>query len=127
MRIAAFAIGAMFLFASIGCNTGPRLYHVKGTVTYKGAPLPEGVIFFDPDAAKQNDGPQGQAFIKDGAYDTAEKGGKGVIGKAYIVRVQGFDGKPGHELPMGRPLFTDHQEPVDFPLENSMRDFHIGK
>lgn len=115
------------LVSMMGCQSGPRIYHVKGAVTFEGNPIPAGVIFFDPDVTKQNDGPQGFAFIKDGFYDTAEKGGKGVVGKAYLVRVQGFDGKPGEELPMGRPLFTDYQEAVDFPLEDSIRDFKVTR
>lgn len=116
---------AMIVCLLAGCQTGPRIYHVKGTVTYEGKPVPAGMIFFDPDAAKQNDGPPGYAFIKDGAYDTAAQGGKGVIGNAYLVRIQGFDGTPGHELTMGRPLFTNFQEAVEFPLDDSTRDFHV--
>lgn len=117
----------LVLFATLmlGCQTDPRRFHVKGTVTYKGAPVVAGVMFFDPDPGKQNDGPQGYAFIKDGKYDTAETGGKGIVGKAYLVKIQGFDGKPGEELPMGRVLFTNFQEAVDFPLENTTRDFKV--
>lgn len=115
-------IGTLFL----GCQTGPRIYHVKGTVTYKGEPLPAGTIFFDPDIGKQNDGPQGYAFITDGVYDTAGKGGRGVIGMAYIVRIHGFDGKAGEELPMGRTLFTDFQKAMEFPLADTVQDFQVG-
>lgn len=126
MRLSAFLFGAALAIGLASCNTGPRIYHVKGAVTYKGAPIPAGVMFFDPDAAKKNDGPQGYAFIKEGAFDTAAEGGKGIVGKAYIVRIQGFDGKPGQELPMGRPLFTDFQEAVDFPQQNTVRDFKVA-
>ena len=113
------------LCSFLGCQSGPRIYHVKGTVTYKGQPLPAGVIFFDPDIMKQNDGPQGYAFVKDGVYDTADKGGQGVVGRAYQVRIQGFDGKPGEELPMGRTLFTGFKQAVEFPLQNSTHDFQV--
>ena len=124
MRFVSFLAGSMLVLI-VSCNTGPRIYHVKGTVTYKGEPVPAGVIFFDPDIGKQNDGPQGFAFIKDGAYDTTAKDSQGIIGKAYIVRIRGFDGKPANELPMGQPLFNEHQQAIDFPLQDSTQDFKL--
>jgi hypothetical protein len=125
MRYVSFTLVAILLIAMAGCSSDPRAYHVKGAVTYKGSPVPAGVLFFDPDVSKKNDGPQGYAFIKDGAFDTAATGGKGIVGGAYIVRIQGFDGKPGQELPMGRMIFKEHQETVDFPKENNTRDFQV--
>jgi hypothetical protein len=50
-----------------------------------------------------------------------------VIGKAHLVRIRGFDGKRSGELPLGRPLFEEHRQALDLPLENSVRDFQIGK
>jgi len=128
MRPITLSMGAMLLLTSaflFGCGSGPRLYHVKGTITYKGAPVPAGVIYFDPDIANNNDGPQGFAYIKDGAFDTAAKNSQGIIGKSYLVRIRGFDGKPASELPMGQPLFQEYQQVVDFPLENTKRDFQV--
>ena len=29
----------------------------------------------------------------------------GVIGGLYKIRIEGFDGKPGNELPLGKPIF----------------------
>jgi hypothetical protein len=101
------------------------LYHVSGEVNYKGTPLPAGVIFFDPDATKKNSGPQGYAMIKDGKYDTSAQGGAPVVGGAYIVRIEGFDGKPGNELPLGKALFTDFQKAVDLPKENCTQNFEV--
>jgi hypothetical protein len=108
-----------------GCgDDGPRRYDVSGTVAYNGQPLPAGQIFFDPDAAKGHDGPQGYALIKDGRYNTAETD-QGPIGGPHIVRIEGYDGKPGEELPLGRPLFNDFQQSVDLPQEDTKLDFVV--
>jgi hypothetical protein len=101
------------------------LYDVSGRVTYDGQPLPAGVIYFDPDVTKQNDGPQGYAVIKDGAYSTADRNGRGVAGGPHIVRIEGFDGRPGAELPLGRPLFTDYHENRDLPRSKSELNFAV--
>jgi hypothetical protein len=94
-------------------------------VTYDGKPLPAGVIYFDPDVTKHNDGPQGYALIKDGVYSTAGTGGRGVVGGPYLARIEGFDGKPGHELPLGKSLFTDFQQAVELPRAACTHDFHV--
>jgi hypothetical protein len=108
-----------------GCHQGPRLYPVSGKVMYGDKPLPAGVIYFDPDSSKKNDGPQGYAIIQNGEYNTAATGGKGVIGGPHIVRIEGFDGKPGEELPLGRPLFTDFQQPLDLPKAPATQNFDV--
>jgi hypothetical protein len=105
------------LAATFVCFAGcadDKLQEVSGTVTYDGAPLPAGVIWFDPDPNHPANPPQGYAYIKDGKFDTLNKG-RGVRPGAYLVRVEGFDGKPGNELPMGKPLFTDFGEKREFP------------
>jgi hypothetical protein len=108
-----------------GCERGPRLYDVSGKVMYKGKPLPAGVIYFDPDVTKGGDGPQGYAVIKAGEYSTAAAGGKGVVGGRHIARIEGFDGKPGAELPLGRPLFTDFQQALDLPRAEATQNFDV--
>lgn len=106
----------LFFAAALLCLAGcadDRLQEVSGTITHDGAPLPAGVIWFDPDPNHPAKPPQGFAYIKDGKFDTLNKG-RGVRPGAYLVRVEGFDGKPGNELPLGKPLFTDFQEKRDF-------------
>jgi|GEM_PF-194924 len=124
-----FSVSRLFSFLSltllaVGCS-GPTMYSVSGSVSFDGKPLPAGVIFFDPDVSKSNDGPQGYAIIKNGRYDTAAPGGKGVVGGAYIARIEGFDGSPGEELPLGKPLFTDFQKAIELPKAKSTQNFDI--
>ena len=127
MRRLSFVLATIGIFSfACGCSTGPRIYQVKGTVNFEGKPVPAGVIYFDPDTEKGNDGPQGYAYIKDGVYDTKGKGGQGVAGKAYIARIRGFDGKPANELPMGQSLFLEYKKAIDFPLQDSTQEFQIA-
>lgn len=121
---------AFLLFVGIaclvaGCARGPVYYEVSGTVHYDGKPLPAGVIYFNPDVTRGNDGPQGYAIIDKGKYSTAFEGGLGVLGGPYVARIEGFDGQPGHELPLGKPIFTDFQKPIDLPKANSTQNFDI--
>src|SRR4051812_17376726 len=97
-------LGSLLLLT--GCNRDTTAYPVSGTVEYAGQPVPSGTIYFDPDPAKQNTGPQGYALIINGKYDTRETG-KGVRGGSYLVRIEGFDGKPAPSLPLGNRLFPN--------------------
>jgi hypothetical protein len=117
------AAAALIVLAGCGDRAPPR-YHVKGTVTYDGKPLPAGVIYFDPYPMKKNDGPQGFAHVKDGRFDTRD-GGRPCAGGPMIVRIEGFDGKPAAELPVGNVLFRNHEEKVELPREDCERDFTV--
>lgn len=116
---------ALTLLLLAGCSDAPRRYDVSGKVSYRGEPLRAGVIFFDTDIKKDHHGPQGYALIKDGAYNTAEPGGKGTIGGPHIARIDGFDGSRARELPFGRPLFSSFHKEVDLPRATSTADFDV--
>jgi hypothetical protein len=98
-------------------------------VTWKGKPVPAGTIRLEPDAKAGNAGPGTIATIRDGRYATPE--GRGVLGGKYRAFVSGTDGIPfdnpdeGTREPLGRPLFTDHQEEIDLPRASSSHDFNL--
>ena len=106
-----------------GCGGSDRtLYHVEGTVTFDGQPVPAGIIFFEPDAAAGNDGTQGYAEIKGGRYDTSLSE-KGVTGGAYQARVRGYVPPTG-----GAPakiLFKDFRQPVQLPQADTQQDIAV--
>lgn len=124
MRSLSFLLLPFLITVGSGCDNGKKLYGVTGNVNYKGAPLPAGVIWFDPDAGKGNNAPQGFAYIKEGKFDTKAKG-KGVAGGGYIIRIEGFDGKPGNELPLGKPLFTDYIDKKDLPEKEAVLEIDV--
>jgi hypothetical protein len=110
--------GVMSLLLA-GCGeSGPHRYHVAGKITWRGQPIPAGILYFDPDIAAGHDGPQGYAIIQDGQFDTRNEGA-GQGGGKYVLRVFGADGIPGPEAPMGKPLFPEHTQLVDLPVEDA--------
>lgn len=107
-----------------GCSSAPPEYHLSGTVQYGGQLVPAGQIFFEPDYTKGNDGQAGFAYIKDGRFDTRDRG-KGVLGGPHVVRIHGADGKPAAELPVGRPLFKEYKKSLDLPREHGTLNLEV--
>lgn len=124
--IRSAALAALAAAAVAGCGGEEKLYNVSGTVTYKGRPVPKGLIFFDPDSTKGTSGTQGFANILNGKYTTADQG-RGVRGGAYTVRVSGFDGKEANEAPFGQPLFPEYTTNKDLPKADSELDIDVPK
>jgi hypothetical protein len=119
------AVGCLGVVLLAGCGSGDSVArnHVAGSVTYDGANVPAGVIYFDPDSKKGGSGPQGFAPIKDGRYDTRE-GGKGGPAGAVTVRIEGFDGQAAEGRPMGHAVFT-YQTSADLGQGDATKDFAI--
>lgn len=115
-------VGAVALLAAVaGCGgDSVQRTHVSGKVSYKNAPVAEGFITFIPDPTSK--GAQGNAPIKDGAYDTRQ--GKSPGPGAVVVRIEGFDGKSNPDQPAGNVLFV-HQERMEVPADSSAKDFVV--
>lgn len=131
-RAVALAQICIALTATLGCNRandGPRQFAVSGKATYAGQPVPRGFIRFIPDASRGNSGPGGGAVIENGEFATEP--GKGIVGGAYVVQMNGADGVPttesGEELPDGKELFPLYETTVDFPSADVTRDFDVPK
>jgi hypothetical protein len=118
------------LLVSACGGPGAGLHRVEGRVTLQGQPVPTGLIRFEPDAAAGNTGPGVVAEIKEGRYVTPD--GKGVVGGRYRVVLSGYDGVPfdrpeeGFRDPLGKPLFVDRVEEVEFPRQACTRDFDLA-
>ncbi len=111
------------LLTGCGGPSGPPRYVVSGQVTFRGKPVPVGEIIFRPDAKAGNEGPGSVAAIRNGAYST--ESGKGVVGGPYVVEIVGFDGISVAELTEGGVLFNPITRQVDFPANDSTRDFDL--
>lgn len=107
-----------------GCSTQERLYNLSGKATFKGQPIPAGIMYFDPDPTKGGSGTQGMASIKDGKYTTTENG-RGIRGGAYVIRITGFDGKSGNDAPLGKTLFNEIELRKELPAADSELDFDL--
>ncbi len=109
--------------ATLSCGQAPVGYHVTGTVVWNGKPVPRGQIFFDPDLKKKNDGVQGYAMIENGRFDT--RTGRATAGGPHVIRIAGFDGVAGSELPLGRPLFGEITIERDLPKQDSTLEIQL--
>jgi hypothetical protein len=110
----------------LGCSSEEKLFNVSGNVNFEGKPVPKGVIHFDPDVTKGAKGTAGFASIVDGKFNTADNG-KGVRGGPYSIRINGFDGKVGPELPFGKDIFPEYTETRELKAENQTITIDIKK
>lgn len=105
----------------VGCSQSePDRFRISGEATFDGQPIPYGDVLFTPDGAKGNSGPQGIAQIRDGRYDTAAAGGKGIAGGPTVVRVTGLTG------PVGK-LLCEIEMPADLPRAESTHAIQVPK
>jgi len=123
------ALSLVVTFGLLGCSSGEKRYRVSGSVTFKGKPVPEGYIVFEPDSSKGNQGGPGRAKILDGKYDTSEGENVGVLGGPHLIIIQGFDkmitGLSGQEVTLPKSLFTDYRVSVDLPKKDGVMDFEV--
>lgn len=113
-----------------GCGSGEVQYRLEGAVTYKGQPVPEGNIVFEPDSSKGNKGPPGRARIQNGRYDTGATGAQGVIGGPHRVSITGFDGpisgaEGNKEVRLPLQLFPPYTVEADLPEQDGTQDFDV--
>tara|TARA_R110002095_G_scaffold196350_5_gene175221 strand:+ start:2104 stop:2529 length:426 start_codon:yes stop_codon:yes gene_type:complete len=104
---------------------GPSRNRITGTVQFDGKPIPYGEIKFTPDAKNGGSGPQGQAMIVDGKFDTAELK-KGPTSGPHIIEISGYDGVPNEEMgKWGAPLFFPYKTELSIENENSHLDLKV--
>lgn len=116
--MARIGLAVACALALCGCNSEPPLGVARGTVTYKGAPVPTGAVLFTDDA-------QGVAFVcdieKDGTFTFQVARGHGLPPGTYRVAVQPPRGnKPSME--MVAPVTVD---PDKYPM--IPKRYHDGK
>jgi hypothetical protein len=85
-----FPLAGAALLLAAGCRSGPERYEVSGKVTYKGEPVEEGIIHFEPqDGQGTGDG----AVIQNGEYVIPRD--KGLSPGKYKVSIVIGDGTVG--------------------------------
>jgi len=90
--MAAILIGV----AACGSDNGLNLAPVRGKITYKGEPLKNGTVMFEPDESKGNKGPQAMGTLKsDGTYIlSSQDAGDGAVVGMHRVGILGIDPNP---------------------------------
>lgn len=72
-----------------GCSSEPKLIQVEGTVTYRGQPLTNGMINFEPTDPAKGDEAASALIGKDGRYRLrTRKPGDGIAPGLYRVAVR---------------------------------------
>ena len=129
IRFVSLVVFVVCLVCFCGCapEEGLVRFAVSGTVALPdGKPAPAGDITFEPDSAQGNKGPGSTTQIKDGKFSLPKE--EGVVGGKYVVIITPFDGVANPDSMMGKALLKlPYSSKVDFPTENSTRDFQIPK
>lgn len=105
LSILVVNLAALFALLLPGCgNKGPKLATVKGFINYKGKPVPQGSIMFQP-----ADGPAATAEIKEGNFvlKTFRDGDGAVLGKHKVTIIS---------LPDQSGLLPENRNPLPEPL-----------
>jgi hypothetical protein len=115
------------LVATIGCGekAGSRRHAVRGSVMFRGKPVPSGEVTFEPDSRAGNKGPASWGEITDGRYAIGRA--KGHIGGAYVIRVSGY-GSESVETPDGSApvtLFQEHVQACELPRGDAVHDIDV--
>jgi len=117
-----FVVAGIAGVAVCGCsrNKGPERYSIRGSVTFKGEPVPLGQIAFEPDASQGNEGPGGYADIIAGRYTTH----MGAVSGPHRVRISGQSG-PVVDETKDVTLFSDYVTSVLIDPEVPGIDFDV--
>ena len=112
----------MLVLLAEGCGTGTDRHNISGGVTYCGQPLMYGQIHFDPDASRENRGPQGVGEIRNGRYQTNP--GYGPVPGPHIVRITGWESGPEKGM-LPPALVSDYEFRVNVPSAVGVLNFDI--
>jgi hypothetical protein len=118
----------MAILAGCGGPKGPPRYELSGNVTFRGEPVPRGLILLVPDITKGNEGPAAHALIVQGKYKTPV--GQGVMGGPYVATIEGYEagrmqGAGRKRKPLAKQLFSGVKMSIDLPHQDSTHDFVI--
>jgi hypothetical protein len=126
-RLIGTTVFTAILLLCAGC--GGEGNRVSGKVTFKGAPVPAGKIYFMPDGTKGNNAGTGFADIKDGLYDTSKSGGRGAPAGPVIIAIEGIDpSKPPPKADsdvIATVLFPRYELAADMPSSSSTKDIDV--
>ena len=118
----SMSVVALALLAANGCGRveGPERHSIRGTVTFKGEPVPLGQIAFEPDTSEGNQGPGGYADIVAGRYVTH----MGAVSGPHRVRISGQSG-PVVDETQDVTLFTDYVTTAEIDAKQPEINFEV--
>ena len=109
----------------IGCGgSGVERTALSGKVTFKGKPVPSGLIYFTPDTSRGNSGPQGFAEITEGKYST-DNLGLGAVSGPMVVQITGYAEAKSNSEDAQALLFPTYQTTIEIDQNTKSLDFDI--
>jgi len=110
---------AIALAAGCSSNNGLNLARVRGKVSFKGAPVKKGTVFFMPDETKGTVGPPAVGSItSDGSYVmSTESSGDGVIVGSHLISITGLD-----ESPVGNSTSLNPEDDPEAYMKSKAKD-----
>ena len=121
---------ALGLLVVAGCGRDDGRFHLSGSVTHGGQPVPGGSVLLAPDTTAGNEGPAVSVEIREGQYDTRWHG-LGHVGGPHVVTVTGHGGgvtddPDDSDLSVaGAVMFVGHKLHVDLPNADSTQDIEV--
>jgi len=120
---------AVAALVATGCGRGDNLdrHPIRGTVTYKGQPVQEGAIFFQPTADIGQLAPTIYLKVVNGKYEVSADEGP-VAGKYEAVVAAADKSKEiddGEGGKMNPQLFPDYRTEVTIPAPNDTFDLDV--
>jgi len=110
----------------LGCTVKPKPAQLSGKVTFKGHAVPAGYIAFTPDVSNGGRGSIKVLQIKDGIYDSSkEPPDQALAPGAYLLSINGFDGKPIPLWGQGKQIFNPVKDTYVVPEGVSTKDFTV--
>lgn len=115
----------VLLVLPLGCGGNEvKRHNLSGKVTYRGEPVHNGMILFEPDGTKGNRGPQGYSSIVDGLYSTGDTG-KGAMVGPIKVTIFGFKEGSSSEEGARAALFPEYETAVEITPKTTTLDFEV--
>jgi hypothetical protein len=116
---------ALIGVAACGPSNGLDLARVSGKVTYKGEPLQNGTIMFEPDETKGATGPLAIGTIKsDGTYIlSSQDAGDGAVVGMHRIGILGLDPEPTTKEAMPSP----EQDPMKYLQAKTQADLKAAQ
>jgi hypothetical protein len=109
------------VLGAAGCRQADGLTQVSGSVTWKNAPVQNGLITIEPDSSQGNRGPQSVSAIADGTFRT--RATHGSVSGPVVIEVVGYGPLGKGEFPP--PLFPTYTFKTEIPKGKAMLDIVV--
>jgi hypothetical protein len=109
------------LTGAAGCGRADGRTQVSGSVTWKNAPVQNGLITIEPDSSQGNRGPQSVSAIENGTFRT--RATHGSVSGPVVIEVVGYGPLGKGELPP--PLFPTYTFKTEIPKGKAMLDIVV--